>query len=102
METRHGNTDPKAEAEAARREFELARSLMEEAFSKEPTPLDACRSLVDTATRAPDSERRKAAGAVLLGIIAKCAALPPSLAEARKGNKAATLRTRAGAEARPA
>lgn len=102
METRHGNTATKAEAEAARREFELARSLMEEAFSKEPTPLDACRSLAHTATSDPDSVRRKAAAAVLVGIIATRATFPPSPAEARKGNKAATLTTRAGAKARPA
>ncbi len=102
METRNGNTAPKAEAEAAMREFELARSLMEEAFSKEPTPLKACVSLADTATSDPDRGRRKAAAAVLVGIIASRAAFPPSLAEASERNKAATLTTRAGAKARPA
>lgn len=101
METRHGNTDPKAEAEAARREFELARSLMEEAFSKAPTPLKACVSLADTATSDPDQGRRKAAAAVLVGIIATRASFPPSPAK-DKGSKAATLVTRAGAKARPA
>lgn len=100
METRHGNTAPNAEAEAATREFELARSLMEEAFSKEPTPLKACVSLADTATSDPDRGRRKAAAAVLVGIIAKCSAFPPSLA--KKDAKAKTLTTRSGAKARPA
>lgn len=101
METRNGNTDPKAEAEAARREFELARSLMEEAFSKAPTPLKACVSLADTATSDPDQGRRKAAAAVLVGIIATRATFPPSPAKTGR-NKAATLTTRAGAKARPA
>ena len=101
METRNGNTAPKAEAEAARREFELARSLMEEAFSKAPTPLKACVSLADTATSDPDQGRRKAAAAVLVGIIATRATFPPSPAKTGR-NKAATLTTRAGAKARPA
>lgn len=104
METRNGNTDPKAEAEAARCEFELARSLMEEAFSKAPTPLKACVSLADTATSDPDQGRRKAAAAALVGIIATIATratFPPSPAKTGR-NKAATLTTRAGAKARPA
>ena len=91
---------PEAEAEAAMREFEFARSLLEEAFSKAENALQACTSLVKTATRDPDFERRNAAGAALLGIVARCCAFPPSLA--KKDAKAATLRTRSGAKARPA
>lgn len=91
---------PEAEAEAAMREFELARSLLEEAFSKAENALQACTSLVKTATRDPDFERRNAAGAALLGIVARCCQFPPSLA--KKEAKAATLRTRSGAKARPA